>query len=1016
MFLTKWSIKNGVAVFLLCLLILGGGILSSRTISKEIMPDVSYPALFVQMTTPGGTSAEENEENITKPFEERLEASEDTKSITSTTSSQMITFIVEYPYGTDLDKSSAKLETLISGLALPEYTDHNILTTDSMMNTILQFAIASDRQEELQESLNETIIPEMKKIAGIANININGELKKQWMIEVDEKKAKEHGLTLEAVKQSLESTNKSLSVGTIENDGATIPVDLTPQVRSIEQLKQLKVSAQLPPGTAAKPVALGDIAKIEMKEEEQETSRYNGKPAFVIDVTKEKSGNTVEITKAIHKVIDKYKEKEKFEVYPIMDFGNEIETSISKLVKEGLFGALFTVIVIALFLRSFRATIISIISLPVSIFVTIFIFEKMGYSLNVMTLGGLAVAIGRIVDDGIVVIENIDRWLKEKGDQLPKKEIAEKATKEVMKAVGSSTIVTCIVFLPIVFVSGYTGEQFRPFSLAVVFSIIASYLVAIMLIPMLGSVFLKKKAKKERESKLLQFYEKCLRGALKRKWLVIIASIMLLVGSFALVPMMGFSLMPSESGTSMKVGMTLPVQATLDETNAASEKIESYLQERKEVDYSSAEVGQSLDQMNMQKKDNQALFIVKLKKGYQADSLLKEFKGDLEKEVPKAEITVEDFSPVGGAPGGNEINVELYGDNFAALKKASGMVEEELKKNDDLKNIRNEMTSALTKWEVEINEEGRQANVNSQQILSAVQERLLPVQLLDYEIQDELYQLTLAYNQKISTKEQLLNLKVPTGNGEKPLKEVAEVKEVKTPQEIKHEGGKALAKVTATVKGQNVLEMSQKIEKEMKELSFPEGVTLKTGGANEEINKEFTNIISAMLMAIGLVFIVLCATFQGIWTPVVILTSILFVPIGSFSLLLATGQPLSLSSMIGLLMLIGVVVTNAVVLLDRVETNRKEGMDITEALVEAGKVRLRPIVMTAVATICALIPLALSSDTESVSAALISKGLAITVIGGLTTSTLLTLIVVPSIYKAVKRERKNKNRDMQRSA
>lgn len=1006
--LTKWSLKNGIAVFLLCLLILGGGIFSSSTISKEIMPDVTYPALFVQVTTLNGTSAEVNEERITKPFEEQLNANADAKSVISTTSSQMITFQIEYPYGTDLDKSSAKLESIMSGLSLPEYTEHNILTTDSMMNTIMQFALTSDQPDELQMFLNDTLIPEMKKKEGIASIDVSGESENQWFIRVDEEKAQDNGLTLQAIREALDMRNKDVSIGAIESEGNTIPVSLNRQIRTVEELKKTKITPPATLGAPAAPVELGEIAKIEMKKEGGDLSRYNGDKAFVINVTKEKGGNTVEITKAVDKLLNQYEKQGNYEVFSIMNFGNEIETSISKLVKEGLFGALFTVIVIALFLRSFRATIISIISLPVSIFVTIFIFEKMGYSLNVMTLGGLAVAIGRIVDDSIVVIENIDRWLKEQGGQLPKKEIARKATQEVMKAIASSTLVTCIVFLPIVFVTGFTGEQFRPFSLAVVFSILASFFVAIMLIPMLSSIFLKVKPKKEEEGKTIRLYEKTLRGALRRKWLVIIASLLLLVGSFALVPMMGFSLMPSESGTSLKIGMKLPSSSEIDDTNTASEKVESYLESRTEVDYSSVQVGQSIDPMSMQSTENQAIFIVKLKEGYKADALLKPFKKDIENKVTTAEITVEDYSAtMGSGPAGNIVNVELYGDNFAALEKASKLVEDRLKENDQLKNIKNEMTGARTKWEVEINDEGRKANVDGTQLMAAIQERLVPVQLMDYELKDDTYHLILEYDKKVATKEDLLNLKVLTMDGEKELKDIAELKEVKTPVEIKHEDGQALAKVTATVKGQNVLEVTQKIEKEMKELSFEDGVTLKTGGANEEINQEFSKMITAMLMAIGLVFIVLCATFQGIVTPIVILTSIFFVPIGAFGLLLLTGQPLSLSSMIGLLMLIGVVVTNAVVLLDRVETNRKNGMDVTEALVEAGKVRLRPIVMTAVATICALIPLALSSDTESVSAALISKGLAITVIGGLTTSTLLTLIVIPSIYKAVKHDRKN---------
>ncbi|RAL23343.1 efflux RND transporter permease subunit [Thermoflavimicrobium daqui] len=1008
--LTNWSLKNGTAIIILCILILVGGFFSMTQIKQEIMPNVSFPSLWIQINTPG-QSAEDNEKEITKTLEDQILASNEAEEVLSTTSSQGVSLEVKYPYGTDLDKAKNKLESIINGLKLPEQSESMVSGSESANNLVSYFALTSKNYDQLQKKVEDKILPEIKKVNGVAKVDISGLKERKWIIELNESKAKSKGISTQDIKQALNNKNINSTVGIVENKGKTIPIDINESIKNVNDLKKVTVmssqtSAMSDPKALA-PVKLGDIATIKQSNEAEEISRINGEHSLVIIVNKETKANTVQVAKSVEKVINKYKTQDKFNVFTLANLGKEIETSISKLVKEGLFGALFTVVVIAIFLRSFRATMISIISLPISIFVTIFLLDKMGYTLNVMSLGGLAVAIGRIVDDSIVVIENIYRWIQEKGDRLSRKEITIRATKEVMTAVASSTFVTCVVFLPIAFIGGFVGELFRPFSFAVAFSILASLLVAIMLIPLLGKRFFTKVKHKEEDGKLVHGYEKLLRGALNRKGLVLTLSVILLIASFFLVPMLGFSLMPAGSSTNLSVTLKLPKKASLEQTDKITQKIEDYLKKRKEVEYSSAEVGLQ----NEKRVDNEARIVVKLKKGYNADQMM----GSLQKEVSnlvKAEMSdstvkVEEFGQ-GNAAEGNNVDIEMYSENQFALEKAAKLVEELLSKNDQLKNVKNEMNEVQTKWTLELNQKGRDMGLDLQQLSMMIAERIHPVEIVDYKIGQEKMDLTVRYKEKIDTKAKLLNTKILTPSGEKALKEVAKVNDNKTPIAINRQDGRTLATVTAQVKGQDVRGVTEAVKADVSNLKLPEGVQVKTGGGSEQIDEEFSQMGMAMLIAVGLVFFILSMTFNGILTPIVILTSILFVPVGSFSFLLITKQSLSLSAMIGLLMLIGIVVTNAVVLLDRVETNRKNGMEINDAIVEAGKVRLRPILMTAVATICALIPLALSGDVESVSAALISKGLAITVIGGLTTSTLLTLIVVPSLYRALEKFRRNK--------
>lgn len=1002
--LSKLSLKNGVAVVILCALVLGYGLFSSTQIQQQTFPDLEFPAVFIQAVYPGA-STEEIETTITLPVEQSLMNLEDYDSLTSTTAENLASIFIQFPFGSDMAQLTTDVEGAIAKLQLPDTATINVQRLSIGAAPIYTAALFStvDDAEALGQTLTVDIIPQLSKLDGVSSATIVGMKTEELRIQVDKSIAAQYGLSLSAIQTAIKSLDYAVPLGSVNQDGASIPIRLVGKVGSLEQIQNLQLNVMVP--TPSK-IKLSDIADITTVSEQREVARYNGQDSFIINVMKTQDSNTADVANEVKAVLASYQESANMDIHVVMDQGVEIEHSVSTLVKEGLFGALFCVIIIFLFLRNIRATIISILSLPISIFATIALLNQMGYTLNIMTLGGIAVSIGRIVDDSIVVIENIYRWRQEKGEELRGKELAFRATKEVIGAVSSSTVATLVVFLPLAFVSGIIGEFFRPFALTVVFSILTSLLVSVMLIPVLGAKFFNKVKPHKSNGRMITAFEKLIRGSLQRKSLVLGLVAVLLVGSLGTIPLIGVSFLPAEAVPSVSMDMKLPADRSLTETDELSKEVENYLKDVDQVtNYQTSLGGGGASKPFMISGSNSVSFVVQFEEeadmNAMQDKLTAELTEIIAAKEPEAVIEIREGAQQ-GLPSGKNVDVTLYANDLEALGQAASQVENLMKQNKDLKDISNNLQDVTPKWVLTINQTGIDANVSYFQVMQTVNEQLRPVQVGTYMLDGQPQNLTMSYSQSVSSREQLENINIMTASGVKKLRDIADLTEQHAPVTINHEDGKTYALVSGVIKGEETSAVTKEVQADVESLVLPSGVEVKFGGGLDMIIEGFTSLGIAMVSAICLVFLVMSMTFGGLRTPLIILTSLLFVPVGSLGALLITGQSLSMSAMIGMLMLVGIVVTNAVVLLDRVEKNAKSGIPLTEAIVEASKTRLRPILMTACATILALVPLALSESSTS----LISGGLAITVIGGLFSSTLLTLVVLPVIYQLTGKKRK----------
>ncbi|MCA1029433.1 efflux RND transporter permease subunit [Bacillus timonensis] len=1005
-FLTRFSLKNAMAVFIISFLLILGGLFSFSKLKVDLLPNIEFPQLSVEVIYPGA-SPEDINDKVTSNLENQFKSIEGVKKIQSSSFESIAIINLEFPFNTDMDDVENQVNAYLKDAKLPENVQTKVNRFSFGAFPIFNISLFAKEDINIEKVLEEEIIPELNKIEGLNSVSVGGGKEEIVEITVNKEKALQNGLSLSQIKDQINEKFLAFPAGNINSEDLKIPIRVQESLETIEELKNLSLKSQFNPTN--QPVLLKEIATIETITDKGEITRYNLQESLSMAVTKKQDANTVEVANKVIDILDKYSDKVEYAIG--FDSAEGIEKSVNTLIKEGLLGALFASVAVLLFLRNFRATIIAIISIPLSLLVTSIFLQQMDISLNVMTLGGMAVAVGRVVDDSIVVIENIFRRVRKSKDKMTN-ELIQDSTKEILKAITSSTITTVVVFLPLGFVGGITGEFFLPFALTIVFSLLTSLIVAITIVPILAKFSFKKVPKEEKETSLQRFYVKTIKWSLNHKIAVIVLSILLLVGSFGIVPTLGFTFIPNEEQKTLIASIQLPSSTSLEKTNEVSLEIEKMFDAKEEISEVTAGIG-SRDFQTGLKRQNQASYFINLAEDVDVTTFIKELEQEMEnladELAPGSTLGVQELSS-GGPPSNNNVNIDLYSTNLDSLQAAASAVEAYMLKQENLKYVSNNFSDKQKQIIVDINtEKAADYGVSGFQILGTVADQTKPVTVGNLTFDDVESFVQVSYDKEVESINALKDTILFSQKGPVKLSEIAEVKEIETYTSIQKLEGKMFARISAQIDADNIQKVTSEVIAGVKQdVELPSDVTFEGGGGSDETVETFQQLGLAMIIAVGLVYLTMLITFGKARIPFIILASLIFVPIGSLLGLFIAREPMSVSVMIGFLMLIGIVTTNAIVLVDRIGQNREEkGMTIRDSLIEAGNTRLRPILMTAFATIAALIPLALTTSSGT----LISKGLAITVIGGLTSSTLLTLIIVPVMYelfhsRQVKRERK----------
>ncbi|OIJ24491.1 hypothetical protein UG56_022695 [Nocardioides luteus] len=1030
--------------------------LSLTSLKQELFPDFEQPQTTVMTVVPG-TGTEVVDEQVTVPLVRALEQVDDVDEVTSTSSSGVSVISLTTDFGVDQDQVVADAQEAIGSVQLPEGAEPEVSSGGFGDLPAMTLTVSSDASEQkLGERLNDVAVPELRTVEGVRDVSVSGVTGQRITVTPDADELRAHGLTADAVSQALTANGSTTPAGSVVEDGDTVSVQVGDQLTSVDDVKSLPLtaSAGTSGGTAqggrpvggqqtapqgadaqgsaqpnAPPVKLGDVANVEITDDPVTSlTRVNGKPAVSLSITATDDADLVSLSADVEDKLDGLEKRlgDGAEITVVSDQAPFIADSIEHLAIEGLLGLAMAVIVILIFLRSGRPTMVSALSIPLSILVTFIGLQLWGYSLNMFTLGALTIAIGRVVDDSIVVIENIKRHL---GYGEEKLDAILNGTKEVASAVTASTIATVLVFIPIAVVGGFVGELFRPFALTVTIAMVSSLLVALTIVPVLSYWFLKKpdhpagaelpasdlEEGEEAEPNVLQrYYLPMLRWTTRKPVAVITAAVLLLGGSLALIPQLKVEFIGDTGGDSVSVTQTFDSGLAIDEVTSRvteTEKVLHWVEDVEDVVVTASLAGSGDMMMGGPDEgtsgDTTATYTVTVSDGADVPTVTDRVE-DAVQELPDPNAITVGVGG-GGGVGGSTVDVEVIGTDRATVEKATDQVYAALEDVPETTEVSSSLAAEQPTLRVQVDRaKAAEHGLTEQAIAGIVASAMTPQAVTEMTIDDQQLSVYVA-GPSVNTTEEVGNLAL--GTGSLRLKDVATISEVAGPSSLARTGTDLVATVSLTPADGELGAVQTEVGERLDELDLPAGASTSVGGVSEQQSEAFSQLGLAMLVAVGLIFVLLVGILRSLVQPLILMMSIPFAAIGSLGLLFATDTPLGVSALIGMLMLIGIVVTNAIVLMDLINQYRRRGQSVADAIHHGAGRRVRPVVMTALATIFALVPMATGITGGN---GFISQSLAIVVIGGLVSSTFLTLLLVPAVYQLVEGRHDRRERRRQR--
>ena len=1026
--LAKLSLSNRALIALITVFVAVFGVISMSSLKQELIPSLEFPQISVITALPGA-SPEVVDAQISEPLEGALTAVEGLEASSATSRSGISTISLTFAYGTDLDRARGQVDRAISNSRqlLPEDANPQSLAGSISDFPIVYLAVSSDEPlAELNADLQRLTVPRLQKIEGVRTAEVTGGSTRHVAILPDNAAMAAQGVSPSSIVDALENSGALLPAGTVDEDGRTLSIQVGAPLDSLEKISALPVESA---GSGQVPVTIGDVASVDVTEDEATSiTRTNGQATLAVSVTKTPAGDTVGISHQVMDLLPSLQDElgngAKFTV--VFDQAPFIEKSISDLTTEGLLGLGFAVLVILVFLLSVRSTLVTAVSIPLSLLVTFIGLLAFGYSLNILTLGALTIAIGRVVDDSIVVIENIKRHL---GYGEDKRSAILTAVREVAGAVTASTLTTVAVFAPIAFVGGLAGELFRPFAVTTTLALLASLLVSLTIVPVLAYWFLKssppvadpdayRAEAEERESRSLlqRGYLPILRTTQRHPVYTVVAGLIILLATAAMTPLLPTNLLGDTGQNTFSVRQELPAGTSLERTSEAAGEVERILADIDGVKDVQVTMGTSTSGLAAFTAGGSSVanFTVITDEGVDQVALRDTVRTAVEGADGVGDVTLG--STGGGFGTSNTVDIELSAGDPADLQPASDALVEAMSGLPGVAEASSNLSSSQPVVQVQIDRaKAVAAGLNEQQIAGLVASTISPLPAGTVRLGTDDLPVLIGEGTPITSLEQLSGLSVPAGGRSVPLSELATVEEVSVPTSVSSSGGERTAVVSVSPEGDNLGATITEVQSRLAEVDLPASVTAELSGAATQQNESFTQLGLALLAAIAIVYVIMVATFKSLLQPLILLVSIPFAATGAILLLLVSGVPLGLPSLVGMLMLVGIVVTNAIVLMDlinqyRQPRNGQPGMNVEDAIFRGARQRLRPILMTALATVFALTPMALGVTGEG---GFISRPLAIVVIGGLISSTALTLILVPVLYRLVEgtREKRRQRRE-----
>ena len=1055
------SLANRSVVGLLTILVVASGLISLSSLKQELLPSFEVPQASIVTAYPGA-SPEIIDAQVSSPIEDEVRTLNNLVNVRSTSSANLSIVRVEFDFGTTTATVEEELNRVVANLkdTLPADVSPRVVSGsfDSVPIIVLSVASTTGDNDALAEILGDIAIPILSSVEGVQDVTVAGGKKKEITLDLKADVLRENGLSQQAIVDALRANGFVIPAGSITDSTGELQIEVGTNVNSVEDFKKLPLISANPQAaaqaaaaaaaaaaattvgapTATTPPApvipevlsIEDVAVVTYDYAEVTSiSRTNGLDSLGIQVTKTQDGNTVAISNGVEGKIAELTEKlgGNVEINVVFDQGPFVEKQLENLTIEGSLGLTFAILIILVFLTSIRSTLVTAISIPTSLLITFAGLLISDYSLNLFTLSALTIAVGRVVDDSIVVIENINRHLSY-GEE--KKSAIIQAVKEVAGAITSATITTVAVFLPVALVGGVVGELFRPFSLSFTIALLASLVVSLTIVPVLAYWFLKgpkleqldqnasteqlvaqmerareEEEQKEKKSWLQRGYIPILKTTQAHPVVTLIAAAGVLGFTFSLVPQLKTDFIGDFGVDTFSVRQELPAGTTFEQRDEAAEIVEELILSQEGVETVLATYGGPADgRVNFGGNANVTTIQVSLTED--ADS--KAIQAAIQEQISSRSDIGETTISAGGGPGvggSGTIDIKITGTNDEALFAAVERVRSGMLGVENISEITSSLSEQQRTLKISVDRvKAAEYGLTEIQVSGLVSTTLRPSSIGDVNIDNEATPIFIVQEDTPATVEEIQEIQIPTRIGVIDLQEIATIEEVQAPVSISSEKGERVATVSLTPDSDDLGAVTRDVTAALDEIELPIGATATIGGVSAEQAESFQQLGLALLAAVAIVYLVMVATFSSLIQPLVLLISIPFAATGALGLLLLTDTPLGVPALIGMLLLVGVVVTNAIVLIDLINQYRKQGKSIQQSIMDGSRQRLRPILMTALATIFALSPLAFGITGGG----FISQPLAIVVIGGLVSSTVLTLIIVPVLYWLIEGRKERK--------
>jgi len=1013
----EFSVNRKVTTAMLVMILVVLGTIAFFQLGLDFFPDLEFPTVSV-ITTYRGASSEDIENTITRPLEQIINSVSRVKKVNSLTIEGASVIMVEFEWGTNLDFAAQDIRDQI-GLYqsyLPEEAaDPLVVKFNFSQFPIIFGGITADRPTvELKEIIEDEVAPRIERIDGVASVQVFSTEVREILVDVDKAALESLNLSLDQILLALRMENLNLPAGYLVERHAEFLIRTIGEFESVEDIEKTIVGSS----QNGQPVYLRDVAEVrDGLKEARFISRIQREKGVIYTISKRSGANTVITAKAVNKELARIQQTlpEDIEFWPFMDQANMVQQVINRTGSNALVGGILAIFFLFVFLRNWRPTLTIALAIPLSVITTFIALYLAGYTINLLTLGGLALGIGMLVDNAVVVIENIFRHLEEGKNR---DEAAKRGASEVGMAITASTLTTIAVFFPMVFAKGITGKLTQGLALSITFALLASLFVALTIVPMVASLLFKanknqnaggKTERKIEFEKARNFYRKILHKSLKRRGWVLAGVLGLFLFSFVIVPFLGTEFMPSQDQDMIILNVKMPVGTSIDETNRVAQMVEELLVQQPEVKTVSAQIGSAAEEDPSDlaggfsnSGTHEGIVWVGLTPQTEREDSDLEIMERIRKKLPQlkgVKFEVMDMSQMMLGGSSAPVEIKIFGKDIYRLREVADNIVDRIQDVEGLRDITHTFSQGKPEYHIRINrEQASRMGLMVSQIANTIQTASLGTVATRYrEGNDEIDIRVRLRKQSRDSFDDIENIPILTPlNQMVRLDQVASITKGEGPIQIDRENQARVVTVLANISGRDLGSVVKDIKQKIGgvERGLPSGYFIEFGGQYDDMQEAFVIMAAAFALAILLVYMIMASQFESFKHPFVIMFTIPLALFGVIVALLVSGKPISLPVLIGFIMLGGIAVNNGIVMVDYINQLKRRGVEKKEAILQACTVRLRPVLITALTTILGMLPMALSTSQGSEMRA----PMAITVVGGLIATTLLTLFVIPIMY------------------